>query len=115
MGAFLLVGGDHREIFRTLGRWYGKAVRLKRDLLAEVTRAADLPPPRPGQPVSLRATLLGDAAEAGRGSGIPVAVTVPPLPVLPAAAPSGLWTTGFGPATWSTTGPVLPREEAARR
>lgn len=56
--AFLLLGPNNGQFVRQIGRWYGRAVRLKGELLNEVRRAADLPPVVAGQPSSLRATLL---------------------------------------------------------
>ena len=34
-GGFLLLGKDSRGLLRTLGRYYGRAMRLKQELLAE--------------------------------------------------------------------------------
>ena len=110
VGAFLLFGGQQREMLRTLGRWYGRAMRLKRDLLAEVSRAADLPTPAPGRPTSIRAALLDQMGGVEKWSGIPIAVPTPPaLASLP--TPANPWSWGMGPATWSMTVAAPNRDE----
>ncbi len=60
VGALVLFGDGGTQAVRTLGRWYGRAVRMKRQMLAEVAEAADVPVPLAGQPTSLRSMLLGD-------------------------------------------------------
>ncbi len=60
IGALVLFGDGGTQAVRTLGRWYGRAVRMKRQMLAEVAEAAEIPVPVAGQPTSLRAMLLGD-------------------------------------------------------
>jgi len=97
--AFLLFGKDNRAILRTLGRYYGRAMRMKQDLLNEVSRAADLPVPPPGQSLSLRGAILGYEEPSGRSSGIPAAVARPPAPL--AAEVASSWAGGVGPGTWS--------------
>jgi hypothetical protein len=63
VAAFFLLGRDSGAILRQLGRWYGRAVNLKRELLSELTEAAGLPNvPGGGGPGSLRAVLLGAEA-----------------------------------------------------
>jgi len=104
VGAFLLFGRDSGHVGRTLGRWYGRTVRLKQELLGELARAADLPMPAGGSPGSLRAALLGlDAGESSR-PGIPVAVRrppeAPPRPEPPSPLP---WTGGQPVTSWSST------------
>ena len=78
VGAFLLLGKENKTILRTLGQWYGKATRLKRDLLTEFTQAANLPVPVPGQILSVRSALLGYDVADLRASSIPTAVARPP-------------------------------------
>ncbi len=111
VAVFLLFGRGNAEALRTLGRWYGRAGRLKQDLLAEFTQAADLPPPAPGQPLSIRGALLGlDAPETIRRS-VPPAVRAPPATTpVPMPGLVNPWTGGLPVPTWSTTVPVLPRE-----
>lgn len=60
VGALVLFGDGGTQAVRTLGRWYGRAVRMKRQMLAEVAEAAEIPVPVAGQPTSLRSMLLGD-------------------------------------------------------
>jgi len=108
VAAFLLFGKGNTEVLRTMGRWYGRAGRLKQDLLSEFTRAADLPMPgTPGQ-VSFRGALLALDPPVTHVSGIPAAVTTPPA--IPAApVPYGgtvPWTGGYPTPTWSMTVPA---------
>lgn len=109
VAAFLLLGKGNIEVLRTVGRWYGRAGRLKQDLLSEFTRAADLPAPgTPGQ-VSFRAALLGLDPPVSHVSGIPAVVTTPPVvPVrnLPFGG-SAPWTDGYPTPTWSMTVPAI--------
>jgi hypothetical protein len=115
VAAFLLFGRGNTEILRTMGRWYGRAGRLKQELLSEFTRAADLPVPM-GGPLSIRGALLGIDPPVTHRSGIPAAVTAPPLPAPPRPPPppegTWPWTGGYPTPTWSMTVPVTadPRE-----
>ena len=111
VGVFLLFGRDSGQTLRTLGRWYGRAGKLKQELLAEFTKAADLPPPTPGAPLSLRGALLGLDPIPAQQSGIPTAVrtppVVPPAPPPPPVPPTP-WTGGAPVVTWTMTTPVVP-------
>ena len=82
--AFLLFGKGNTEVLRTMGRWYGRAGRLKQDLLSEFTRAADLPmpgtagpglvprgAPRPRPPGHARERHPGGGDDAARDPGRP--------------------------------------------
>jgi len=104
VGAFLLFGRDGGATVRQLGRWYGRALKLKQELVSEVARAADLPLPAGATVGSLRAALLGLEAPAAPVVGIPAAVRRPdPVPALP-AFPVPLPSTGGQPVTsWSVT------------
>src|SRR5208282_3347041 len=107
VAVFLLFGQGNRDALRTLGRWYGRANRLKQELLTEFSKAADLPTSGGGTPVSLRSTLLGMDPAVGRASGIPAAVCLPPVaPLAPVSAPDAPWTGGQPVPTWSTTASV---------
>ena len=57
VAAFLLLGKDSGQFLRTAGRWYARAGRLKQELLGEFARAADLPLPPPGAPLTIRGAL----------------------------------------------------------
>jgi hypothetical protein len=106
VGGFLLFGQRNGAALRQLGRWYGRAMRLKQELLAEFTRSADFPTPTPGQPFSLRQALLDSEPSGGRVSGIPTAVVAPPLfAVATAALPTGAFG-NVGPETWSMARPA---------
>lgn len=102
---FLLLGKDSAQTLRTLGRWYGRAGRLKQELLSEFTRAAEIPSV-PAGGLSLRGALLGLDPPASRERGIPVTVTARPVassaPLEPTWQP---WTGGTLTPTWSTTVP----------
>jgi len=117
-GAFLLFGQQNGEMLRTLGRWYGRAMRLKQDLLSEFSRAADLPPPGPGGSLTIRGALLGaDVSPSSPSRGVPAAVArLPPVPV-PTPAVEGWppWTGGYPTPTWSMTVPVVPAESEVSR
>jgi hypothetical protein len=104
IGAFLLLGNDGGKTVRQFGRWYGRAVRLKQELVGEIARAADLPLGAGSSPGSLRAALLGlEGGSAGR-VGIPAAVRAPPeAPPHPSPPPPFPWTGGTPVTSWSVT------------
>lgn len=115
VAAFLLFGRENAQVLRTLGRWYGRAGRMKQEILAEFTKAADLPTPGPGQPLSIRGALLGIDLSPTNTPGIPRAVRVPPAaplpPVLETISP---WTGGYPTPVWSMTVAVPPTEWEVR-
>jgi hypothetical protein len=104
VAVFLLFGRENTQALRTLGRWYGRALKLKQELLSELTRAADLPMPPAGTPLSVRGALLGLVPDVPTAPSFPVA----PAPSVPAPAPSPFppnlpWTGGYPVASWSMT------------
>ncbi len=104
----LLFGRDNAQAMRTIGRWYGRAVRLKQELLDEFSRAADLPI-APGGTPSIRAALLAIDAPSvpTRGIPAPVARVAPAAPSMPPVPPASFpWTGGSLVPTWSMTVPV---------
>jgi hypothetical protein len=104
--AFLLFGKDSGETLRTLGRWYGRAGRIKQELLTEFSKAAEIPVPAAGASLTIRGALLGLDPAPTRVSGIPAHVTVPPGPAVPPLEPAwGPWTGGALVPTWSMTVP----------
>jgi hypothetical protein len=114
VAVFLLFGRDNTAAVRTLGRWYARAGRLKQELLSELSRAADLPVPAGGTPLSIRGALLGiGGSTAGDGPATPLAV---PVALRPAFAttlhPStpAPWTGGVPVPSWSMTGGPDPIE-----
>jgi len=117
VAAFLLFGPQNAEHLRTLGRWYGRAMRLKQDLLSEFARATDLP--APGNGLSIRGALLGGDEPAAL-RGVPAAVARPP-PAMEARATtltmptSPPWTGGYPVATWTPTVPAVPFENEVGR
>ncbi|MCI4358768.1 MAG: hypothetical protein L3J99_07095 [Thermoplasmata archaeon] len=102
--AFLLFGKESQTLLRTLGRYYGRAMRLKQELLSEFANAADLPSLSQGGPLSLRRALL-DPAEPPVTSSIPAAVTR--APVLTATPSGSAWTGALGPQSWSVAMPAV--------
>ena len=113
--AFLLLGKDNAQLLRTIGRWYGRAGRLKQELLAELTKAADLPVPAGGE-LSIRGTLLGLDRSPLHGGGIPAAVATAPGPMARPVEPTwGPWTGSYPMPTWSMTVPAVPYDGEARR
>lgn len=106
--AFLLLGKDNSQLLRTLGRWYGRAGQVKQELLAEFSKAAELPLPA-GAPLSIRGALLGLDSVSSRATGIPAAVTTPPVASVRPLEPAwGPWTGGYPVPTWSMTVPAVP-------
>jgi hypothetical protein len=120
VAVFLLFGRGNTEVLRTLGRWYGRAGRIKQELLTEFTKAADLPLPAAGQPLSIRGALLGLESPPTPVSGIPAAVRDPPA-TAPVTAPTTFpaavtpWTGGLPVPTWSMTVSVAPGEGEVSR
>lgn len=108
VAGFLLLGQGNGAALRQIGRYYGRLMRLKSELLSEFTKAADIPAPVPGTPISIRASLLDWEPGAGRVSGIPAAVTTAPVAVAAAASPAApaTYSPGFGPSTWAMTYPA---------
>lgn len=100
VGGLLLFGRANPELLRTLGRWYGKLLRLKQELLSEVTRAADLPTPSPERPISIRSAMFGlDTTPAAR-SQAPLAVATVAA-VFPSTPSAMTWVNSVGPEQWS--------------
>ena len=113
---FLLFGHDSAQTLRTFGRWYGRAGRLKQELLTEFSKATDLPLPPTGAPLSVRGALLGLDPTPTQTSGIPAAVRTPPalppvVPPVPPPSPLTPWTGGVPVPTWTMTAPVVLGEE----
>lgn len=106
---FLLFGTKSRETMRTLGRWYGRAMRMKQEMLAEVAKAAEIPLPASGGPLGLRSVFLG--VEPSVISGIPAAVSIPTTPIAAPLPPiGGLWSSAPPVPTWSIALPAVPGE-----
>jgi hypothetical protein len=113
--AFLLLGRDNAQLLRTIGRWYGRAGRLKQELLAEFTKAAEIPVPATG-PLTIRGALLGLDPTPTQARGIPAAVSSPrAVAVRPIEPAWGPWTGGYPIPTWSMTVPAVPTEEVRLR
>lgn len=120
VGAFLLFGKGDPQILRTAGRWYAKAMHLKQELLAEVTRAADLPPTLPDHPISIRSTLLGLDGDSVALPPVPLAVVRAPIGLATAATGSPgpmamTWVNSVGPQQWSIATTRVPEFEGGVR
>jgi hypothetical protein len=121
VAAFLLFGDRGHAFVRQVGRWYGRFLRLKAELMTTVTTAAGLPSSPGGAPVSIRQAILGDALVDG-GATVAVAAAAP----APSATPTGIATqvaplnlravetlsygAAFGPGTWSVATTSNPGE-----
>jgi hypothetical protein len=115
VAAFLLLGKENGATLRTLGRWYGRALRMKQELLGELAKSADLPIAA-GQPLSIRGAILGVDPPTTHVSGIPATVRVPPtVPFTPSYEPTVPWTGGYPVPTWSTTAPPGPSDRETGR
>jgi len=115
VAAYLFLGRGSASSVRTLGRWYGRAVRLKQELLAEVTKAADLPVANGSRPVSLRAALLGGETPAPPVLVVPLHAPRPyGAPTLPPSIPPAPWTGGEPVTSWSSTSVDLSSQLGTR-
>jgi hypothetical protein len=101
VAAFLLFGQKSGTFVREIGRWYGRAMRLKGDLLGELRKAADLPTPVLGATPSIRATLFAWEPRSDAVGSVPIG----PAPAY--AAPS--------PGSWSVARSTPPPEIAGGR
>ena len=112
VGGFLLLGQQNGAVLRQLGRYYGRLVRLKQELLADFAKAADLPMPATGRSPSLRSAIVQMAEPAPvRTVGVPVAVTSPPVPAWATGIVTGGHGAGMGAGTWSLAVPAVGPEE----
>lgn len=118
VAAFLLFGSQGQQTVRTLGRLYGRAMRLKSELLSEVTSGMELPI---GGNTSLRAAILGDApiaSAAPPSTPVPVPLTAASMPgIVTQVAPVTLRTVetvafgaAMGPGLWSVAVTSAPGE-----
>ena len=115
VGAFLLLGKENGAVLRQFGRYYGRLVRLKQDLMGEFAKAADLPAPSSGRPLSIRTALVQiSEPSTGRTSGIPVYVSRPPVPLSATGSLTGPEGWAMGPGTWTLAAPAANPEELTR-
>jgi hypothetical protein len=121
VGGFLLIGKGDPQLLRTVGRWYGKAIHLKQELLAEVTKGTEIPTAALGRPVSIRNTLLGLEADEVVRSPVPLAVAQAPMVlatasvVSPTGAPGMTWVNSIGPQQWSVATTRFPEFDGGVR
>ena len=125
VAAFLLFGSQGQQTVRQLGRWYGRLLRFKSELLNEVTRCAGLPPGLTPSSASIRAAILGDVGRPGVRSRARSLRRPPPLPLALLAMP-GILTqvhpvhlqaietsvagAAMGPGVWSVAATSVPGE-----
>jgi hypothetical protein len=105
VAGFLFLGKESGAALRQFGRYYGRFVRLKQELLGELTRAAELPAPPTG-------ALLG-YPEGSATPGIPIAVTSAPIAgaaIAAVASPAPVTPIGLGPDRWSVALPSAALE-----
>jgi hypothetical protein len=111
VGAFLLLGNQGAPFVRQLGRLYARALKLKSEMLNEVTTSAGLPAGALSSSASVRSRLLGldDPTIAPATASFPGIVT--------RAAPLNLGSTetlaygsAMGPGTWSVALTSSPGE-----
>lgn len=111
VGAFLLLGKENGAVLRQFGRYYGRLVRVKQELLADFAKAADLPPPAAGRAPTLRAALVQMVESPGKRTvGVPIAVTRPPIPSFASGSVIADHGAGLGPGTWSMAVPAVTQE-----
>ncbi|MCI4345650.1 MAG: hypothetical protein L3K07_02695 [Thermoplasmata archaeon] len=109
VAVLLLLGPEGKNTMRTLGRWYGRAMHLKDELLGQLGATAGLPASALTSRPNVRAFLLGT-----EGSGLGASAPAIPAPV--SAAPAVMLTSvavrlepvatacavaAVGPGSWS--------------
>jgi hypothetical protein len=99
VAAFLLFGQKSGTFVREAGRWYGRAMRLKGELLGELRRAAELPIPTAGATPSIRAALFEWEP---RSDGVSP-LSAGPRPAYAAAA-TGSWSVARPPPSSESVG-----------
>jgi Sec-independent protein translocase protein TatA len=121
VGGLLLLGKGDPQLLRTVGRWYGKVMHLKQELLSEVTREAGIPNLSTGQQLSIRGALLGLEPEDASRLSVPIAVARAPAALASIAAasyplaPAMTWVNSVGPQQWSIASTRFPEFDGAVR
>lgn len=120
VGAFLFFGPQGQQFARQLGRWYGRLLRLKAEVMNEVASSAGLSVDPSAPTASIRATLFGTDPAPGSGA-MPMSVPSLPTPLMPGTIthvqPLGLWAVetqtmgaGMGVGTWWVASTSTPGE-----
>lgn len=123
IGAMLLLGPQGKGTLRMLGRWYGRAMRLKDELLGELSSSAGVPASAlTGGGAGLRGYLLGPSnfASEPTAPAVPAAVAAAPAATLasvavrldPIATPCAISALGPGSWSWASSVPA-PAARAA--
>ena len=120
VAAFLFFGPQGQQFARQLGRWYGRLLRLKNEILSEVASDAGVAMDPAAPALSIRASLLG--TEPVLGSAMAPAASSPlPMPTVPGiitqVQPVGMWAVetetlgaGMGVGTWWVATTSAPGE-----
>ncbi|MGI0054010.1 MAG: hypothetical protein ACREC5_08105 [Thermoplasmata archaeon] len=118
VAAFLLFGSQGRDFVRQMGRLYGRAMRLKTELMNEITQSTGLPSGGAG---SIRQALLGPDAPAAAAPLAGAAVGYRPADLNPGivtqVCPVSIRTVetlaygaAMGPGMWSVATTNFPGE-----
>lgn len=112
VAAFLLLGRENGAVLRQFGRYYGRLMRLKNELMADFAKAADLPVADPRARLSVRSALVQLADPTPSHTvPIPASVTTMPVPAFAAALRTDGQGNALGPGMWSVAVPAIRTEE----
>jgi hypothetical protein len=115
VGALLFFGPQGQQFVRQMGRWYGRMLQVKAEIMSEFTASAGLPI-GPGTPTAaIRSELLGPALPAGSPAA---PLTTPTLPgIITQVQLVGVWAVetqtlgaGIGAGTWWVATTSAPGE-----
>jgi hypothetical protein len=117
VAAFLFFGPQGQQFARQLGRWYGRLVHLKDEILSEVATTAGVPTAPAGTAASIRSVLFG-GEPAGETVVPPAPLPAPSMPgIITHVQPVGMWAVetetlgaGIGPGTWWVATTSAPGE-----
>jgi hypothetical protein len=116
VGAFLLFGGQGQQFVRQLGRWYGRLLKFRNELMSEVTDGASAPLGEVGRPGALRRALLDSDLAPPAGAPAAPGAFAPPG-ILTQVAPLSVRTVetlgygaAMGPGVWSIATTSAPGE-----
>ena len=127
VGALLFFGPQGQQFVRQMGRWYGRMLQVKAEIMSEVTASAGLPIASGSPTGAIRSELLGPelpaappAAPPASPPAVPAAAPFP-TPTLPGAITRvelvGMWAVetqtlgaGMGAGTWWVATTSVPGE-----
>lgn len=116
VAAFLLLGKENAGTLRTLGRWYGRMLQFKAELMSEMTSVPSAGEAPPRATSSIRAAIFG--ADATVDTAPPAATRLPSHPgMITHVQPVTFWAVetqtlgaGLGAGTWWATTSNVPGE-----